>query len=305
MWGDVASCTCWTTLCICIWVFVFLFVFLYLCISILHLCIFICPFVFSNSANQPVRRCSAWWTTLSNAAMNHDYTLWCAGAQFAYSITISPCLVHTLQYYLVHTWSPSFILTHWLTRKISGDQNSNFIFEQHKKRICLGLSLGCGSAAHWSSGQRYIGLSYTKLKRQRPSLLILNIMTQLNQTNKEVESHPLPISDEVDWQGCRLMCWSLVESYSALQLSSFSDLHHGHHNQLEVTLPQQIHKYNYLEVEVAIRSTNTIKHHKKIIRSDCLTDLCIVIWIFVFIFPNPSYREIQYSDVLPPLQSWE
>ena len=148
-------------------------------------------------------------------------------------------------------------------------------------------------------------LQYSKLKRQRPSLLILNIMTQLNQTNKEVESHPLPISDEVDWQGCRLMCWSLVESYSALQLSSFSDLHHGHHIQLEVTLPQQIHKYNYLEVELAIRSTNTIKHHKKIIRSDCLTDLCIVIWISVFIFPNPSYREIQYSDVLPPLQSWE
>ena len=171
-------------------------------------------------------------TTLSNAAMNHDYTLWCAGAQFAYSITISPCLVHTLQYYLAHTWSPSFILTQekYLETKIP-------ISYLNSIRICLGLSLGCGSAAHWSSGQRYIGLSYTKLKRQRPSLLILNIMTQLNQTNKEVESHPLPISDEVDWQGCRLMCWSLVESYSALQLSSFSDLHHGHHNQLEVTLP--------------------------------------------------------------------
>ena len=32
-----------------------------------------------------------------NAAMNHDYTLWC-NAQFAYSITISECLGLTLQY---------------------------------------------------------------------------------------------------------------------------------------------------------------------------------------------------------------
>ena len=108
MWGDVASCTCWTTLCICIWVFVFLFVFLYLCISILHLCIFICPFVFSYSANQPVRRCSGPPCPMQQWIM---ITLCDAPAQFAYSITISPCLVHTLQYYLAHTWSPSFILT--------------------------------------------------------------------------------------------------------------------------------------------------------------------------------------------------
>lgn len=150
MWGDVASCTCWTTLCICIWVFVFLFVFLYLCISILHLCIFICPFVFSYSANQPVRRCSAWWTTLSNAAMNHDYTLWCAGAV---------CILHhhltvSRSYFAILSRTYLITIIHTHTRKISGDQNSNFIFEQHKKQIYLGLSLGCGSAAHWSTIHR-------------------------------------------------------------------------------------------------------------------------------------------------------
>ena len=187
----------------------------------------------------------------------------------------------------------------------SGSDISRYILNCERLRYIYGLPINL-RYIYKRVSSLVCKLQYSKLKRQRASLLILNIMTQLNQTNKEVESHPLPISDEVDWQGCRLMCWSLVESYSALQLSSFSDLHHGHHNQLEVTLPQQIHKYNYLEVEVDIRSTNTIKHHKKIIRSDCLlTDLCIVIWISVFIFPNPSYREIQYSDVLPPLQSWE
>ena len=128
MWGDVASCTCWTTLCICIWVFVFLFVFLYLCISILHLCIFICPFVFSYSANQPVRRCSAWWTTLSNAAMNHDYTLWCAGAV---------CILHhhltvSRSYFAILSRTYLITIIHTHTRKISGDQNFNFIFEEHK-----------------------------------------------------------------------------------------------------------------------------------------------------------------------------
>ena len=43
MWGDVASCTCWTTLCICIWVFVF---FLYFCICVLVFCI--CAFSFAH-----------------------------------------------------------------------------------------------------------------------------------------------------------------------------------------------------------------------------------------------------------------
>ena len=123
----------WTTLCICIWVFVFLFVFLYLCISILHLCIFICPSVFSYSANQPVRRCSAWWTTLSNAAMNHDYTLWCAGAV---------CILHhhltvSRSYFAILSRTYLITIIHTHTRKISGDQNFNFIFEEHKKRICL------------------------------------------------------------------------------------------------------------------------------------------------------------------------
>ena len=148
MWGDVASCTCWTTLCICIWVFVFLFVFLYLCISILHLCIFICPFVFSYSANHL-------WGDAAPGGPPCPMQQWImitlcdAPAQFAYSITISPCLVHTLQYYLAHTWSSSFILTQekYLETKIPISYLSSI-------RICLGLSLGCGSAAHWSTMHR-------------------------------------------------------------------------------------------------------------------------------------------------------
>ena len=89
-------------------------------------------------------------TTLSNAAMNHDYTLWCAGAV---------CILHhhltvSRSYFAILSRTYLITIIHTHTRKISGDQNSNFIFEQHKKRICLGLSLGCGSAAHWSTIHR-------------------------------------------------------------------------------------------------------------------------------------------------------
>ena len=69
------------------------------------------------------------------------------------------CILHhhltvSRSYFAILSRTYLITIIHTHTRKISGDQNSNFIFEQHKKRICLGLSLGCGSAAHWSTIHR-------------------------------------------------------------------------------------------------------------------------------------------------------